>query len=65
VKLGKNTSDTCAVFSEAYGGEDTKKSRVSEWHNRFKVGHMSISQTKTLLIIFFNIKGIVHPEFNP
>jgi hypothetical protein len=25
VKLGKNTSDTCAVLSKAYGGEAMKK----------------------------------------
>jgi hypothetical protein len=28
VKLGKNASDTCAVPSEAYGGDAMKKSRV-------------------------------------
>jgi hypothetical protein len=25
VKLGKNARDTCAILSEAYGGENTKK----------------------------------------
>jgi predicted secreted protein len=25
VKFGKNASDTCAVISETYGGEDKKK----------------------------------------
>jgi len=38
VKLGKNTSDTCAVLSQTYGGEATKKSSVSEWHKRFNEG---------------------------
>jgi hypothetical protein len=33
---GKNASDTCAVLSEAYGGEAMKKSNVLEWHKRFK-----------------------------
>jgi hypothetical protein len=28
MKLGKNASDTCATLSEAYGGEDIKKSSV-------------------------------------
>jgi hypothetical protein len=32
VKLGKNASDTCAVLSEAYGGEATEMSSISEWH---------------------------------
>jgi hypothetical protein len=36
VKLGKNASDTCAVLTEAYGGEDMKKSSVFEWHKWFK-----------------------------
>jgi hypothetical protein len=36
VKLGKNASNTCAVLSEAYGGEAMKKWSVSEWHKQFK-----------------------------
>jgi hypothetical protein len=36
VKLGKNASDTCAMLSKAYEGEDTKKSSVFEWHKRLK-----------------------------
>jgi hypothetical protein len=32
VKLGNNESDTCAMLSEAYGGEAMKRSSVSEWH---------------------------------
>jgi hypothetical protein len=38
VKLGKKASDTCAMFSEAYGGKAMKKTRVSEWHKWFKEG---------------------------
>jgi hypothetical protein len=30
VKLGKNASDTCAMLSEAYGGEALRKSNVFE-----------------------------------
>jgi hypothetical protein len=36
VKLGKKASDTCAMHSEAYGGEAVKKSSVFMWHKRFK-----------------------------
>jgi hypothetical protein len=36
VKLGKNASDTCELFSEAYGGKAVRKSSVSEWHKLFK-----------------------------
>jgi hypothetical protein len=54
VKLGKNASDTCAMLSEAYGGE-AMKSRA----------RMSKSQMKTTFITFFHIKGTVHFEFIP
>jgi hypothetical protein len=36
VKLGQNASDTCAMLSEAYGGEATKNSSVFEWHKQLK-----------------------------
>jgi len=36
IKLGKNASDTCAMLSEAYGGEALKKSSVFEGHKRLK-----------------------------
>jgi hypothetical protein len=42
VKLGKNASDTCAVLSEAYGGEATKKSSVSELRKLFKEGRENV-----------------------
>jgi hypothetical protein len=35
VKFEKNASDTCALPSKAYGGEDMKKSSVFEWHKLF------------------------------
>jgi hypothetical protein len=36
VKLEKDASDTFAMLSEAYGGEDMKKLGVSRCHKRFK-----------------------------
>jgi hypothetical protein len=65
VKLGKNASYICALPSEAYGGEDTKKSSVSEWHKRPKKIRMLKTQMKTLLITFFDIKGTAHFEVIP
>jgi hypothetical protein len=65
MKLGKNASGTCTVFSETYAGEAMKKSSVFEWHKQFKVGHTLKSQMKTKLITFLDIKGIVHFEFIP
>jgi hypothetical protein len=36
VKLNSNTSDTCAMLSEASGGNFMKRSSVFEWHKLFK-----------------------------
>jgi hypothetical protein len=41
-KLGKNTSDTCAVLSEARVGEALKNSSVSEWYKWFKGGRNNV-----------------------
>jgi len=38
VKYGKNASDTCALLSEAYGGEDTKKIMFLSGANGSKTG---------------------------
>jgi hypothetical protein len=42
VKLVNNPSDTCAVFSEAYGGVAMKKSSVSEWRKRLNESHENV-----------------------
>jgi predicted secreted protein len=39
VKLGKNASDTCAVFSKSYGGYALTKSSVFELYKWFKESH--------------------------
>jgi len=61
VKLGKNASDTCAVFSEDYGREAVKIDKC------FLSGINSSRAWKmmTVLITFFIVKGIVHFEFIP
>jgi hypothetical protein len=38
LKLGKSTSERCAVLSEACGTEAVKKSSVFEWHKQLKGG---------------------------
>jgi hypothetical protein len=54
------------VLSKVYGGEARKKSSVLEWHIWFKESlHVKITLTNTVLITFFNIKGIVRFEFIP
>jgi len=59
VKLESSPSDTNAMLSEAYGGgyEKFKCFLVAQMIQR---AHTWKSQMKTLLITFFNIKGIVH-----
>jgi hypothetical protein len=52
VKLGRNASDTCAVLSEAYGGETMKRSSDFEWHNRFKESsHVEMPITLNLVTV--------------
>jgi len=53
------------MLSEFYEGEAMKKSGAFEWHKRFKCVRMSKPHMKTMLITFFDIKGIVHFEFIP
>jgi hypothetical protein len=38
VNIGKNCSETLALLTVAYGEKAAKKSTVSEWQRRFKVG---------------------------
>jgi hypothetical protein len=37
VKLGRNASDTCAMLSEAYGGEAMKESRAERFKESSRV----------------------------
>nr|XP_012145924.1 PREDICTED: putative uncharacterized protein FLJ37770 [Megachile rotundata] len=59
------TGDESWIFE--YDPETKRQS--SEWHTpaspRPKKGRMSKSKVKTMLIVFFDMKGIVHHEFVP
>jgi hypothetical protein len=59
VKLQKNASDPCAMFSEAHGGEDIKSQVFLGGINGSKKARMSMSQMKTMFVTFFDIMGIV------
>jgi hypothetical protein len=64
VELGKNASDTCALLSEAYGGEAMKKSSVFEWHKWFKESsHVEIANEDNVQHFLRYIKGIIHFGF--
>jgi hypothetical protein len=43
-KLGKSTSETLQILTEAYGADATKKSNVFEWHKRFKEGREDMKE---------------------
>jgi len=46
VKLGKNASDTYALFYKAYGGEAMKNSNVSERYKRFEEGRENVEHAE-------------------
>jgi hypothetical protein len=64
VKLGKNAGDICAMLSETYRGEAMKKSSVLSGINCSRACMLK-SLMKTVLITFFNVKGIDRFEFIP
>jgi hypothetical protein len=53
------------MLSKAYGEDTMKKSSVLSGTNSWNRAHTSKSQMKTMLIIFFDIKGTIHFEFIP
>jgi hypothetical protein len=63
VKLDNNARDTCAVLSETCGVEAMKSQVFLSGTNSLKGARMSKLEMKTMLITFFDIKGIVHSEF--
>jgi hypothetical protein len=63
VKLENNA--TLVQCSQGLMGRSCEKPSVFEWHTRFKDGHISKSRMKKMLIIFFDIKGMVHFELIP
>jgi hypothetical protein len=62
--LGKSAKETLAMIRQAFGEERMNRTgvaRSSQGRPR-KARHLK-SKVKSMLIIFFNIKGIVHKEF--
>jgi hypothetical protein len=53
------------MLSKAYRGEAMKKSSILSGMNSSKRVTGTWKLVKTMFIIFFNIKGIVHFEFIP
>jgi len=59
----RDASNTCAMFSDANGGESMKNGVFLSDINGSKRTRISKPQMKTMVITFFCIKGIVHFEF--
>ena len=42
VRLGKSPSEALTMLQQVYGGETMSRSRVFEWHKRFKEGREEV-----------------------
>jgi hypothetical protein len=60
MKLGNNSSDTCAMLSEAYGGEAMKSRVFLSGINGSKGVRLSKSQMRTIISTFFDVNVIAH-----
>jgi hypothetical protein len=65
VKFGTNTSDTCAMSSEAYGGENMKNLNVLSCIHGSKWIVRTWKMMKEVAITFFDITDSVQFEFIP
>lgn len=68
VRLGKNATETFSMLQDAFKDNCLSYSQVKKWHKaspRPKKARMSKSRTKTMLVAFFDARGIVHSEFVP
>jgi hypothetical protein len=63
--LVKSAMETFQILTEAYGEECMSRARIFEWHKRFSEGKESCPKFKAMLIVFFNIQGIVMAEWFP
>ena len=65
VKLKKTPTECYKLLQEAYGDNSLSRARVFEWCKRFSEGRESILKFKAMLIVFFDINGIVMTEWVP
>jgi hypothetical protein len=66
VKLKKTDTETFEMLKSGYGEECLSRTRVFEWHERFKEAQkvrMQKSQVETMFTAFFYAKGIILHEF--
>ena len=65
VKLKKTPTECYKLLQEAYGDNSLSRARVFEWCKRFSEGRESILKFKAMLIVFFDINGILMTEWIP
>ena len=61
-KIGKTTTETYQLLQQAYGEDAMGRTQVFDCFHRFKEGR---SETKVMLLAFFDSEGIVHHEYTP
>jgi hypothetical protein len=61
--LGKCTTGTLVMVKQAFREKSVRHIRVFEWHARFREDRKLQDRWKAKLIIFLDIKEIVHKEF--
>ena len=61
-KIGKTATETYQLLQQAYGEDAMGRTQVFDWFRRFKEGR---SNTKVMLLAFFDSESIVHHEYAP
>lgn len=50
-KLGKETSETCYVLTEAYGEDIMSKTRVYDWHKNLRASWKALKMQNILVVL--------------
>jgi hypothetical protein len=61
--LGRSATEALAMIKQAFGKESMSLTQVFQLHAWFRADRKKARQVKSMLHIFFDIKGIVPKEF--